>query len=899
MTGLSVGDFEAYFREMNGHPPFRWQIRLCRYIVDHGGWPEHITAPTGSGKSAVIDVHLFVNALAGWGSGPRVPRRLAAVVNRRAIVDSHHDRAQHLRDQLQAASEESVAARVREGLTRLGSHPESGPFILSRLRGGLAGSPRTQRSEVQWFDDPAACAIICATPDMWGSRLLFRGYGTSPNARPREAGLLGLDSVMVLDEAHLNRQLLFAARRCAQLTNAERLGVPRLQIVATTATPHEVDDTTAVGVDGPDDLDADHVLARRLERPKPLSLMPTSDWPAGKRPSKTYARFITEQVVRQVETVGDLETVGCVVNTVVTAGEVYSQLRGIYGDAVLLWIGPLRPLDLAVMKDRHPDAFTVSGDSEIRVIVATQTLEVGIDVDLASLVTELAPGTSLAQRAGRVNRLGNRDQGECVVVVPETEPTTRHGPYAADELASSYRWLQSLAGDAIGLAPAAISVSPPPEAAHPRAVLSRPEPGEVEVLTTTSEDLVADIELARWLRDDLEAEPATVGVVRRGPLPVDDATASALLQATPVIADEVYPVSIATAGAVIELIRGTARHRRVFVVRAGVLRRLDIDDADRVIPGDTLIVDADHPIVRDGLIAVDNADGQAATIWGDALRVLIGDDPSDAAILKQVTRALWDNDTDETETEDTAQALAVREIQYALPDLPAELQVETPAVPEVASEILAWAVVRSVDSAAQQEDALQTWTGRGKVVLSSHQEAVARRAREIASGLGLSETLQRVVYEAGLHHDDGKLHPEFQRVLGAERGTEPLAKSGDNYAEVPRWRRRRSALPVGWRHEQLSAVYAADAFAHDPERDLIVRLVGTSHGRGRSNFTHSAAEVRSGFADDLAGLAEVLFDEGGWDELVEVTERYWGAWECAYLEGVLRAADCTVSMEGS
>ena len=41
-------------------------------------------------------------------------------------------------------------------------------------------------------------------------------------------------------------------------------------------------------------------------------------------------------------------------------------------------------------------------------IVATQSLEVGVDLDLAGIVTELAAGSALAQRAGRANRRGLR-----------------------------------------------------------------------------------------------------------------------------------------------------------------------------------------------------------------------------------------------------------------------------------------------------------------------------------------------------------------------------------------------------------------------------------------------------------------------------------------------------------
>ena len=55
------------------------------------------------------------------------------------------------------------------------------------------------------------------------------------------------------------------------------------------------------------------------------------------------------------------------------------------------------------------------------VLVATQTIEVGVDLDLTHMVTELAPASALAQRAGRVNRLGRRDRAWFTVIGPPRE----------------------------------------------------------------------------------------------------------------------------------------------------------------------------------------------------------------------------------------------------------------------------------------------------------------------------------------------------------------------------------------------------------------------------------------------------------------------------------------------
>ncbi len=188
-----------------------------------------------------------------------------------------------------------------------------------------------------------------------------------------------------------------------------------------------------------------------------------------------------------------------------------------------------------------------------------------------------------------------------------------------------------------------------------------------------------------------------------------------------------------------------------------------------------------------------------------------------------------------------------------------------------------------------------------------HQQAVADRAREHADALSLDEFVD-VLEAVGLHHDDGKADPRFQTVLGAEACScaeqhgELLAKSGMQSPATVQRARTESGLPNSWRHEQLSVVLALPAMheLEEPQRSLALRLIGTSHGYGRPEFPHAAAQLLAHTANESTlQMAVRLFDQGEWDQLIEDTHRRWGVWGCAYLEAVLRAADGGISGEGS
>lgn len=886
MTTLSVSDFPGFFTAVNGVEPFPWQYKLLEHVVHQGCWPEAISAPTGSGKSNVLDVHVFANALSALGAGPRVPRRMSLVVDRRAIVDSQALHAERLRQQL-ANSDDEIVAAVADAL-RLFNVSE--PLVLAQLRGGIS-------LERGWIDSPAACAIINATPDMWGSRLLLRGYGSRRQARPREAGLLAYDNVMVLDEAHLNRQLVFTARRIAELEQRTvDLGVPGLQVVESTATPR--DDVRTVGVG---EADLDHpVLGPRLNRVKQLNVYRTELW-TGKKATAKYIDFIA-QCVRQRHADGVPGTIGCVVNRVDTAVGVAQALRDL---EPLTWVGPMRPMDLRAMVERYPKLFSGQrGDDDPRVIVATQTAEVGIDLDLGALVTELAPASALAQRAGRVNRRGMQESAHIDVIAPVAKPSEQL-PYSSDDLQAALEWLATLGGR--GMTLTNLLENPAPPAGQKRMILMRPEVADSMRWAATSEPGFAEESLELWLRDSLEQDMATGGLVIRERIPTDSASGLALLRVTPPVPDETWPVPIYRLHEILDRVLAADTSARAFRWRDGdgalLTPGMDVDLA----PGDVLVVDKGHSITRQQVADPNGVPEQMDTSrWGDAGRQVLVASELDPEHPHEVPEPMAEDSKleevgelggrilDQSGEDDLSYAECVQRAWHELGGVHQQVIIPPDSSP---GEKLAWLVIEPERLAMDEESIRQEWSAsRCAVPLDVHQQAVGALAREFATTVGLDPALIDQIERAGLWHDEGKADPRFQKERLAASDDILLAKSGRRSAQDSVRAQARSSLPRGWRHELRSAAVARTLGA----TDLEIRLIGTTHGYGRGGVSGATADLTRDKDDpSLRDAAAALFDRGEWFDLVERTDSRWGVWGCAYLEALLRAADCTTSREGS
>jgi CRISPR-associated endonuclease/helicase Cas3 len=111
---LAATDFDAFFRAVHNCDPFPWQSRLARRVSE-GEWPRLLDLPTGSGKTAVLDVAVFTLALHASSGLPKVPRRIVYVVDRRTIVDQAYTRARRIRRCL-LDSTDGVVVRVRQAL---------------------------------------------------------------------------------------------------------------------------------------------------------------------------------------------------------------------------------------------------------------------------------------------------------------------------------------------------------------------------------------------------------------------------------------------------------------------------------------------------------------------------------------------------------------------------------------------------------------------------------------------------------------------------------------------------------------------------------------------------------------------------------------------------------------
>lgn len=419
---LTIDDFDAYVGDLTGgKKPFPWQRALARKVMAEG-WDavDAITVPTGCGKTMVLAVHVFCLAATAHlavTNPKRPPLRLFFVVDRRVVVDDSSRLAARIVERLNATDRPDVVRRVAEALHSIG-----GSQILAAvtLRGGLP-------DDDTWMLEPHQPALVVSTVDQVGSKLLFRAYRASDRAAPIHAGLVGHSSVVVLDEAHLSRPFLETIEQAQQRELRDRV-----RVVVMSATPPPGAQKPH-GLDQVDDVN-DPVLRVRLNARKTARLVPVASCGYPDRDREALVTALVREARNALDRrdADSLNVIGVMVNTVARARAAFRLLQSTLGTRahVLLLTGRVRPFDrdnllgewlrfIAADPERPAPL-----DGKPIILVSTQTLEAGADVDLDHLITDSAPLDCLRQRFGRLDRLGRRHQagqataGAIVHVIP-------------------------------------------------------------------------------------------------------------------------------------------------------------------------------------------------------------------------------------------------------------------------------------------------------------------------------------------------------------------------------------------------------------------------------------------------------------------------------------------------
>jgi len=418
--------------------PFPWQIDLLRLLL-RGEVVPALDIPTGLGKTAVMAVWLVARAL-----GASLPRRLVYVVDRRVVVDQATEVAESLC---------SWVARERGVANALGL--DDRPLPISTLRGQHIDNRA-------WLEDPSSPAIVVGTVDMVGSRLLFSGYGVSSKMRPYHAGLLGADTLVVLDEAHLVpafedllRQVERGADSCGPKEPSLRALVPPFKLLSLSATGRQNDATTLTLSE---DDRRNPIVKKRLTAKKALSIVELSnvaEAPAtlvdgksaddAEAPNKNKGPKIADVLANQAWqlTAQGSDKVRCLVfcNARKDATAVAAALRGLAKSAsaneptIELFVGGRRVKERIQARDALARLGFLAGtavnlDRPV-FLIATSAGEVGVDLDADHMVCDLVAWERMVQRLGRVNRRGDGDAK--VVIVVDREPVPSDGTTKALE----------------------------------------------------------------------------------------------------------------------------------------------------------------------------------------------------------------------------------------------------------------------------------------------------------------------------------------------------------------------------------------------------------------------------------------------------------------------------------
>ena len=385
--------FQDFFYQATGNKPYPYQQSLAT----SPSLPPLLNIPTGLGKTGAVILAWLWRRYVGDGFGGKsaeqickeTPRRLVYCLPMRVLV-------------------EQTAASTRqwiENLVNAGIIPAEKKPNVSILMGG--------EIDRDWDFWPDKEAILIGTQDQLLSRALNRGYAMSRFRWPVHFGLLNNDALWVMDEVQLmGPGLLTTVQLQGFREKMGSYGQTSSIWMSATMTPEHFDsidsplrgkDLSKLSFSLKDDLQ-NPVVRQRLDARKDLH---KCEVVLDRDTQRTYAEALASEIkARHVESEG-LTIV--ILNRVRRAQDVASYLKGLFqGEkqptGITLIHSRFRPYERRRLNELLKTLSEEQNPNHI--LVATQAIEAGVDISASTLITELAPWSSLVQRFGRLNRYG-------------------------------------------------------------------------------------------------------------------------------------------------------------------------------------------------------------------------------------------------------------------------------------------------------------------------------------------------------------------------------------------------------------------------------------------------------------------------------------------------------------
>ena len=883
--------FNERFKALTGNRPFCWQRHLFYDYFAKGHIPDALDIPTGLGKTSVMVLWYMART-----AGAKVPRRLVYVVDRRAVVDQ----ATIVADEIREKSQDS-ALRV------------------STLRGQHVDNR-------EWLADPAAPAIIVGTVDMIGSRLLFSGYGVSRKMRPYHAGLLGADTLVVLDEAHLVppfekllERIANGAKAFGPCKHEDREIVPSFKLLSLSATGRE-DSSDGLNEKmvfrlSSDDM-VDETVKKRIDARKRLVVQALDDAP-GLVPQLVERAWSlgTEQGPVRVLIYCDRRE-----DTLKVKGEIDQKFKKEKREHVSeLLVGGRRVFEREALFDwlkKHGFLSDARGKpKQPTFLIATSAGEVGVDLDADHMVCDLAEWERMVQRLGRVNRRGKGDARIEVIAAPRTKKPNAQKKAEEwekqwkDRLACLHKPLDSLrrvgtqderdaspgailelkerAGNCLELENALVTATTP---APLRPALTR---ALVDAWSLTSLDKHTGRpdDIQPWLRGWEEDQQPQTTVVWRKYLPVcrdgTEATGKdveAFFEAAPPHASE--KLEAETYRVVDWLVkRATVASNHSQNFSHGGLGREEI-------AAYVLSSSRDYRRTLRGYDLEDNKENKKklkeAILPGTTLVVdtrLCG--LSDGMLDEKsncLPRAIDDGQEWLPPQDDKPV------IRFRVRSVVGE---ESPTSDGDWRERYRFVTEQSDEGEAQRFLIVEKWRHDAETEddrsvghlqeLTEHHAWTERKARALADAIGLPGEYTDMLATAARLHDEGKRHSRWQRAA-------QVPADGKCYAKTDR--RMNTKLLDGYRHEFGSLPYAEEdaGFRALPNhlQELALHLVAAHHGWARPVISTGGCDVPPAVSENRARDIALRFAR---------LQKRWGPWGLAWWEALLRAADQQASRD--